>query len=301
MKQRILFLIVPGFLLGQSASTSGEFQYPLSFTVASDMQQYAGRFHHEPQFFRGVCEAIAAVGKGAFMVCPGDLDSPEDVNFTIQAILGDYYTWYPVAGNHDVETPSDMKWLRAWGSLPIPGEVSRGPAGTLETTYSVNMGQVHLVIINQYYDGETDWQADGDIHPKILSWLKADLEANSLPIVFIFGHEPLKALPDMDTGRIRHVGDSLDKYPRRTKVFLDVMKDYGVTAYICGHTHNASYFDFDGVWQINTGHAQGIDETETPSTFLKITVEYDSTIIDYYRSDSTGIQYRLTESIVINN
>lgn len=35
--------------------------------------------------------------------------------------------------------------------------------------------------------------------------------------------------------------------------FWNALVNYGVAAYICGHTHNHSVINIDGVWQIDAG------------------------------------------------
>ncbi|OGO32416.1 MAG: hypothetical protein A2Z29_02405 [Chloroflexi bacterium RBG_16_56_11] len=101
---------------GRSALSSAAAAYSSSaapgsgftFVVTSDMQQHSGPAHDITQNFRGVCEKISSLGEGAFMVSPGDLDPPSDVDWTVGKYLGDDYLWYPVVGNHDEETTAEM-------------------------------------------------------------------------------------------------------------------------------------------------------------------------------------------------
>ena len=80
-----------------------------SFDVTCDMRKFAGPDYQTSQYFMGVCEAIREIGKGAFMVSPGDIDPPWQVSETINKILDEDYYWYPVVGNHEAETPEDME------------------------------------------------------------------------------------------------------------------------------------------------------------------------------------------------
>jgi len=232
----------------------------LVFIVAADMRNFAVQGEWSKNF-SGACEAAKEIGAGAFMVSPGDLDvdPPSAVRDMISSVLGDDYPWYPVLGNHDPESPSSMKYLRAY-SENVPNVVNRGPAGCEATTYSFEWGNAHFVVLNQYYDGVKDWGLEGDVVPQLLDWLKADLAANTKEHVFVLGHEPLIVMPDMDNGRIRHQGDSLDENPENMFQFLKVLKEYEVVAYICGHTHNTSYANINGVWQLDAGHARGLEE-----------------------------------------
>ena len=91
-----------------------------SFEVTADMRHFADPNHRSSQYFMGVCEAIRNIGKGAFMVSPGDIDPPQYVSDTVEKVLGKEYTWYPVVGNHEAKTEEDMAWLREWGKKDIP-------------------------------------------------------------------------------------------------------------------------------------------------------------------------------------
>src|SRR5512133_3320834 len=129
------------------------------FDVTADIRQYSDAKHQGDQYFDGVCEAILKAGAGQFMISPGDVDPPEAIYQTLRRHMGAAYTWYPVVGNHGAETAADMEWLRAWGSNAIPGLVRRGPAGSETTTFSFDRGPVHFVVLNQYFNGTSDFRA----------------------------------------------------------------------------------------------------------------------------------------------
>jgi hypothetical protein len=252
----------------------------VSFALASDMRNFGG---DSPDYFRGVCEHLAAGGPGDFMISAGDLDPDLGVYSLITEHIGPAYTWYPVVGNHDAETPEDMVWLRNYnsGGTALPNIVNSGPAGSGETMYSFDYENAHFVVLNVYYDGVSDTGTDGDITDATHSWLVSDLTANTLPVVFVIGHEPAFPQPDVESGRVRHVGDSLDQYPANRDRFWDTLGDYGVTGYICGHNHNHSIVEIDGVWQIDDGHAIGIHDMISRSTFLMVYVMDDDTVWIY--------------------
>ncbi len=195
------------------------------------------------------------------MISPGDLDvdPPSAVRDMIDATIGEDYPWYPVLGNHDPESPSSMNYLREY-SATVPNIVNHGPPGCETTTFSFEWADSHFVVLNQYYDGARDWGLEGDMVPELLEWLEADLAANTKKHIFVFGHEPLIPMPDMDNGRLRHQGDSLDEHPKSAFAFHQIMLKYGVDAYVCGHTHNTSYAKINGLWQIDAGHARGLEE-----------------------------------------
>jgi len=244
-------------VLPTSASDAGD---ELVFIVAADMRNFAADGEWSKNF-SGACKAVKEVGGGAFMISPGDLDvdPPSAVRDMIDRVLGEDYPWYPVLGNHDPESPSSMRYLREY-SLTVPNVVNRGPKGSESTTYSFDWGDAHFVVLNQYFDGANDWGLEGDVVPELLEWLDADLAATTKTHLFVFGHEPLVAMPDMDNGRIRHQGNSLDEDWKSAFNFYTVMMKHGVDAYVCGHSHNTSYTKINGLWQIDAGHARGFEE-----------------------------------------
>jgi hypothetical protein len=270
-----------------------------SFEVTADMRRYADPNHQSSQYFMGACKAIKGIGKGAFMVSPGDIDPPQYVGDTIEKVLGKQYHWYPVVGNHEAETPEDMAWLKQWGKREIPYLVRRGPENGQETTYSFDFKNAHFVVINQYYDGQSDTGTNGNVCRPLYQWLKNDLEANSRPVVFVFGHEPIVSIPDADNGRHRHKGDNLDEHPKNSHRFQTLLREHNVTAYVCGHTHGFSFAKINGLWQLDAGHARGMGDKGAQSTFLKVWVDKQSCWVDVYRDDANGGAYSLTRTITL--
>ena len=175
--------------------------------------------------------------------------------------MGEDYPWYPVVGIDELESPTFMEYLRKYnsGGKSLPNIVNSGPPGCIETTYSFDWGNNHFVVLNQYYDGTSDDGSDGMVVPELLAWLENDLTANDKKYTFVFGHEPIIAIPDMDNGRLRHQDDSLNKYQKNNYHFHQLLRRLDVTAYICGHTHNTSIAKINDVWQIDVGHARGIE------------------------------------------
>jgi hypothetical protein len=271
-----------------------------SFAAAADMRQFTGPRHPGPAFFEGACAALLAAGPGDFMVSPGDIDPPAPIRATLDRFFGSNYVWYPVVGNHDAESAEGMAWLRAWGRGDIPGLVRRGPPGCDTTTYSFDRGQAHFVVLNQYFDGRSDTGASGDVAEALRLWLEDDLAANRKPLVFVIGHEPMTALPDMDNGRVRHRGDSLDQHPANNRRFEEVLRLHRVTAYLCAHTHNTSITNMAGLWQIDVGHARGRGDKGARSTFMKFHVNGKKCRVEIYRDDSQGGPYQLVKGAALN-
>lgn len=272
----------------------------LIFSVTSDAQWHDG---DNINFFRHACERIAIGGQGDFMISPGDMVPLPGMYATIQTYIGSDYTWYPVIGNHELDIsegetePPNMTWLRNFNlnGNTLPHIVNTGPPGCEETTYSFNYGITHFVVLNEYYDGFSDTGTDGDIVDALHAWLVEDLTRNENPLVLVFGHEPAFPQPDEESGRIRHEYDSLDQYPENRDRFWNTLSDFGVKAYICGHTHNYSSVLINNVWHIEDGHAKGLGDTGSPSTFIMFYIMGNRLIIYHvYRLNLDENRYELT-------
>ena len=271
-------------------------QAAFSFAVAADMREYAGPGQYDmPQYFRGAAEAIAALAP-AFLVVPGDLDPVPGVHWTITQTLGAAYPWYPLVGNHELPGEGDeasyganMAYLRAFDY----GAVNPGPSGCPTTTYSFDYANAHFVMLNEYCDAAGDTATEGDIPDHLYDWLAADLSAADSEHIFVFGHEPAYPQPDADNGRLRHEYDSLNEHPENRDRFWALLRDGGVAAYICGHTHNYSAVQIDGVWQIDAGHARGLGDDDAASTFVMVYINDGLVRFHAWRDDSQGGAYAL--------
>jgi predicted phosphodiesterase len=272
----------------------------LSFVVTSDMRSFTGKEYY---YFRGICEMLNDGGSGDFMVSPGDIDPPDSTFQTINRYIGQDYSWYPVVGNHEADTESDMAWIREYnqGGNPLPNIIRYGPLNGTQTTFSFEYGEAHFIVLNEYYDGQSDIASDGDVGDELYQWLASDLQANNKPLIFVFGHEPAYPMPDQESGRMRHENTCLDKYPVHRDRFWQLLADYQVLAYLCGHTHNYSVQQFNGVWQIDAGHARGIADSGARSTFIIFYIMDNLKVWYYtYRMDFMDYNYKLVEYQVLN-
>ena len=252
IKVLLIVVLVGGMAPAFGSETSDE---NLVFIVAADMRSAA------VDAFSDVCKAIDAAVLGDFMISPGDVDSdpPSAARDMLDEFFGAEYPWYPVIGNHELESPSSISYLRKLG-MTLPRVVNRGPKGCEETTYSFDWADSHFVVLNLYYDGVRDWATEGGVAPELMAWLEADLDANTKKHTFVIGHEPLVPMPDLDNGRIRHQGDSLDEDPKNAFELHQLLLEHGVDAYIAAHTHCASYAKINGLWQLDPGHARGLEQ-----------------------------------------
>ena len=299
----LLLLLVAGATVSRrqvtvEAGTGGEgtaAAVDYSFAIVADMRSYAGPAYDTTHYFRGAVETISGLDTD-FTVSPGDIDPPSDVLWTITRTLGLTYTWYPVMGNHELpglgSEPShgaNLAWLQGYDY----GTVNPGPSGCPTTTYSLDYQDLHLVFLNEYCDVSGPDATTGDIPNHLYDWLVADLAATTQPTVLVFGHEPAYPQPDADNGRLRHAYDSLNEHPTRRDRFWQLLRDRDVAAYICGHTHNYSAVRFDGVWQIDVGHARGLGDTGARSTVVVVRGSKGNVLFDVYRDDAQGGAYAL--------
>ena len=268
-----------------------------SFITAGDMRNYLGPLAGGKRQFDGLCDAVKGVGQGEFMISPGDCDPPSAVRATIDQHLGTNYLWYPVVGNHDIEAATNIAWLRGWASNGIPHLVQHGPKGAELTIYSFDFGNSHFIALNDYYDGRSDAIGRGDVPEAALDWLAKDLASTHQPVIWVIGHKPIQSMPDMDSGRLRHSDDSVSASGTQRERFVQLLRQFRVRAYICGHTHNCSIARIEGVWQTDSGHARGAGDIGSPSTFLRFRVSDENAWVDVFRSDTNGVEYKLRETV----
>jgi hypothetical protein len=133
-------------------------------------------------------------------------------------------------------------------------------AGSVETTYSFDYGNLHVIVLNGTGTGPAI-SVNGDVVNALYQWLIDDLYANTQPVVMVTGHEP--AFPEF-----RHITDCLNKYPSNRDRFWKVLNDQKVLAYLTGHTHFFCFKRMDEshlaterylwepfTWQIDAGNA----------------------------------------------
>ena len=281
-----------------------------SFVTAGDMRSFTENTKSDgKRFFDGACEAMKRVGPGAFLISPGDFDPPGAVRAVIDQYLGPKFLWYVVVGNHEVENAAVMPWVRQWLASDIPHLVRRGVPDTQLSLYSFDGGPAHFVAIDTYPFakagkpgdiGNKGGKGQVDLTEETFKWLDADLAATHQPFLFVIGHQPLESLPDMDSGRGRHGGESVSFDPVRAARFAELLKKYHVRAYICGHTHNTSVEKVQDIWQADSGHARGGGDAGSPSTFLKFHIVGEKAWVEIYRADPTGRDYAVRKTVTLD-
>lgn len=127
---------------------------------------------------------------------------------------------YPVRGNHEDDATDDITvWNNVFsGSKALP---QNGPSGEINLTYSFTHKNCLFIGLDTYVD----------IHKINQAWLNEQLEANTQPHIFTFGHEA--------AFKVFHT-DCLDDYPTERNTFWESLKNAGAKTYFCGHDH---FFD----------------------------------------------------------
>ena len=286
-----------------TADSVSSAQRPSSFhfTVTSDL-------HNVTDIYDRVLDAmqIHSKGQGAFQISVGDLadkdgQTPQCLRDLIDSHWGSASVWWPVVGNHDSHAPSSMTWIRAeyetgnGARRPLKNLVTRaGPTGSAATTYSWDYRNVHFIVLNEYWNGETvpgsDVAIDGDVVPALREWLEDDLTADQQPFIFVFGHAP--AFPEY-----RHIGNSLDINPANRDAFWQVLQEYHVQAFISGHIHFYYKQPRDGVYQIVDGCAGRSNDQQT---YLDVVVGQEQAQIRVWQNNARGgSDWRLVDTIML--
>ena len=130
------------------------------------------------------------------------------------------------------------------GYTPDAREVFRERYENKETEtlyYSVDVNNSHFVILCSELENE-----EAQITGKQLDWLKDDLEKASGKNIFVLLHRPLYP-------KIKHLKDSMNKYPEKRDELADLLKQYNTDMVFTGHVHVYNYSIVDGLSQIIAG------------------------------------------------
>lgn len=157
---------------------------------------------------------------------------------------------YFAQANHETESDEDMAELyETYNSSTI--SLNPGPFQTFKTTYSMDIEELHIVNVNDYWNGLSDnryfkdGSAGGYIPDALYQWVNNDLQkAKHWKIVL--SHSPL--YPET-----RHVGESLDKDESNRDKFENLLITQNVPIYIASHTHFASITLHDNIYHVDAG------------------------------------------------
>jgi hypothetical protein len=297
MKTNIWILTIITLLA--SCTSGGKLQESnnklFSFVLLADTRNYTG---DNKDYFRGACEAIKEIDTFQFIISPGDIDPPDSVLYTIHKYIGKDITWYPIVGNHEAETNSDMVWLRNYNKdgQTLPYIVNPGPEPCKETTYSFDYENTHFVILNEYCTDTCDDCTKGFIPDILYTWLQNDLQTTKKKNILVIGHEPAYPLPDIESQRLRHANDCLNQHPENRDKFVKLLQENNVIAYIVGHTHNYSIAKINKLWHVDVGHARGIGDKGSRSTFVKVNISSSEISYETHRLNIGTGKYEITDT-----
>ena len=279
---------------------------PLRFCVTAD-----NRGHSD---FISILQQMAKLqgGPGQFMISVGDVDPAQTTRGHLDQVFGKDFIWYPVVGNHELKgtgtdlAENDMLYLRKYYDARLKGKVNPGPKGTTETTYSFDAGDVHIAVINLYWDGEEAPESDkaqpySDVVKPLRTWLEEDLQRSHKTWKLVVGHEPGWPQADRDWGESRYENCGLSLQPRKRQRFWSILEENGVAAYLCAHTHRYSRYLPEGskVWQIDSAQARG-DKSWQFDAFLIVTADAKTLRFDAYRNLKEQGKFTITDTLTLD-
>lgn len=181
---------------------------------------------------------------------------------------------YFVIGNHEAQSSDETAIIRGrYSASKFP--LNPGPPGTDKTTYSMNVGNIHIINMNEYWNGATDdsymkysSSNGGYVPDRLYNWMSTDL-SNTSDWKIVVGHDPLYPMS-------RHVGDSLDANKANRDKLQALFVSKNVSIFFGGHTHYASIQTIDGVYHVCTG-VIGPGAGGSGDGFASISYAYSST------------------------
>ncbi len=134
---------------------------------------------------------------------------------------------WPAPGNHDYYGASIPMTTTApyfdIFNLPTQGE-SGGVPSLTEQFYSYDYGNIHFLSLDSYAvdRADTSYMAD---------WIRADLEANTLPWVIAYWHHP-------PYSKGSHNSDTEIELVQMRENLVPILEYYNVDLVLCGHSHS---------------------------------------------------------------
>lgn len=139
-------------------------------------------------------------------------------NCTLWSTIGNHETYSPVEG-------TQLPYFNMF-SFPMYGEAGGVASGT-EKYYSFDYGNIHFVCL----DSEL---SNRGLDGAMLTWLKADLEANTSDWIIAFWHSPPYSKGSHDSDNLF---DSFGNMTEMRANAVKVLESYGVDLVLSGHSH----------------------------------------------------------------
>lgn len=219
-----------------------------------------GKGNSKQQLVRTAYEGpVASVKPANLWIWLGDNVYPDGRDEEYQAYVFDSVWGYrnimrnlpfmPSPGNHDynvispvtgsVNPPDQTGPYFDFADVPTQAEAGGLASGT-ELYYSYNYANVHFISLNSelgsLFVPAHDWIGINLLSSfngsPMMTWLQQDLQANTLPWVVVYFHQP----PFTDGS---HESDAFwEVYMKAMREnFMPVLEQYGVDLVICGHSH----------------------------------------------------------------
>ncbi len=234
-----------------------------------------------PQSPTGRVDALVMIGDMEY-INTGNANSDTALSASTAKSIPVFY----VVGNHELNNIYDLPTMRAkfanYSYFPNPG-----PNGSRNTTYSFNVGNMHIIVLNEYWDGDSnnkcEWYTpkgglndddscfkygsnDGGFIPdKLFDWIRNDLDGNNNKWIVVVGHEPLFPYKN-------HIRDSIDENLTNRNKLENLFISKNVTAFISGHTHVSNLEIIDDIYHANAGVIG--DNVKDGDNFATITYVY---------------------------
>lgn len=146
---------------------------------------------------------------------------------------------YFVIGNHEYDSKS-KSYPVIKNELGTTFPLSKFSGDTSGNTFSFDDGDIHVAIINEYYNNST-----GKVSQAMFDWLSQDLSKTD-GYKIVVGHDPMYPLG-------RHEGDSLDSDKTMRNKMQDMLVSKNVNIFIGGHVHYSTIQTVDGILHVCTG------------------------------------------------
>jgi acid phosphatase type 7 len=176
---------------------------------------------------------------------------------------------FPAPGNHDYYSSSQSLRNAAYFqnfSLPVNGELGGQPSFN-EGYYSYNYANIHFISLDSYgTETASFYRLSDTLNSPQISWLKADLAANTQKWTIVYWHHPPYTMGS-------HNSDTESELRYIRERVLPILERYNVDLILCGHSHNYERT------RLIKGH-YGMETTFSPSLHNKSTSSgrYDGSV-----------------------
>ena len=142
---------------------------------------------------------------------------------------------FPAPGNHDYandvnrQVDHNVPYFNIF-TVPANAE-SGGVASTTKAFYSYNWGNIHFLSLDSYgFESPNNTRLYDTLGTQV-TWLKADLAANTSKWTVAYWHHPPYTMGS-------HNSDTETELVKMRQNFIRILERYGVDLVLCGHSHD---------------------------------------------------------------